>query len=147
MVSRKKDAGQDLVEFAMLALPLFLLLFAILEFGVAVWRYNTVANAAREGARAAVLYGMTDREPSAKEAACDFLDRLGIPCDADTLSDTSNPRIDYRDATFVLDPDTGASKPMVEVTVTYQYGGVTGLTQLVAAGGIELSASSSMVVE
>ncbi|MHB1295739.1 MAG: TadE/TadG family type IV pilus assembly protein [Anaerolineae bacterium] len=49
------EKGQDLAEFA-LVLPIFaLVLFGILEFGIIVFSYNTVANAAREGARYAIV--------------------------------------------------------------------------------------------
>ena len=51
----RNDSGQDLVEYA-LALPVFLLLvFGIMEFGILFMNYNTVAGAAREGARAGIL--------------------------------------------------------------------------------------------
>jgi Flp pilus assembly protein TadG len=47
--------GQALVEFA-LVLPLFLLfLIAIFDLGRAVFAYNTLTNAAREGARTAIV--------------------------------------------------------------------------------------------
>ena len=50
-----KEDGQDLVEYA-LVLPLFLLLvFGIIEFGYLFLQYNTITNAAREGARAGIL--------------------------------------------------------------------------------------------
>ncbi|MHB0858212.1 MAG: TadE/TadG family type IV pilus assembly protein [Anaerolineae bacterium] len=49
------ERGQDLVEFA-LVFPLFaLLVFGIMEFGIIIFSYNTVANAAREGARYAIV--------------------------------------------------------------------------------------------
>jgi Flp pilus assembly protein TadG len=49
------EAGQELVEYA-LVLPLFLLLvLSIFEFGILFFQYNTVANAAREGARAGAM--------------------------------------------------------------------------------------------
>ncbi len=51
----KVEKGQDLIEYA-LSLPLFLLLiFGIVEAGILIFSYNTLANAAREGARAGVL--------------------------------------------------------------------------------------------
>ena len=54
----RREAGQELVEFALI-LPLLLLLFlGIIEFGRAMLAYNTIANAAREGAR----YGIVDPE-------------------------------------------------------------------------------------
>ncbi|MGQ9572421.1 MAG: TadE/TadG family type IV pilus assembly protein [Dehalococcoidia bacterium] len=47
----KKEGGQSLVEFA-LVLPIFLLvLFAIVDFGMAFHAWITVTNSAREGAR------------------------------------------------------------------------------------------------
>ena len=143
----RRHEGQDLVEFALVAPLLFLLLFGILEFGVAVWRYNTVANAAREGARAAVNYGLADRSADAKAAACGYLNRFGIPCDTASLSESSNPRIDYAEGEFALNEEETASRPMASVTVTYQYHGVTGLTRLIASGGITLRAGSSMLPE
>src|SRR5688572_18556354 len=49
------DRGQALVEFA-LVIPIFLLiLFGILDLGRAVYAYATLNNAAREGARVAVV--------------------------------------------------------------------------------------------
>lgn len=48
---RKGEDGQSLVEFA-LVLPIFLLvLFAIVDFGMAFHAWITVTNSAREGAR------------------------------------------------------------------------------------------------
>jgi Flp pilus assembly protein TadG len=52
---RGKDGGQSLVEFA-LVLPLFLLLFmVVMDLGTAVFTYNSLTNAAREGARLAIV--------------------------------------------------------------------------------------------
>jgi len=48
---RKREDGQSLVEFA-LVIPIFLLvLFAIVDFGMAFHAWITIANSAREGAR------------------------------------------------------------------------------------------------
>jgi Flp pilus assembly protein TadG len=50
-----RSRGQSLVEFA-LVLPLFLLLFmVVMDLGTAVFTYNSLTNAAREGARLAVV--------------------------------------------------------------------------------------------
>jgi Flp pilus assembly protein TadG len=47
--------GQSLVEFA-LVIPFVLLLFmAIFDFGTAIFTYNSLTNAAREGARLAIV--------------------------------------------------------------------------------------------
>jgi Flp pilus assembly protein TadG len=52
---RSQIRGQALIEFA-LVIPLFLLLVvAIFDLGRAVFSYNTLTNAAREGARLAIV--------------------------------------------------------------------------------------------
>ena len=49
--------GQSLVEFA-LVLPVFLLcMFGIIDLGRVIWANNALANAAREGARFAIVHG------------------------------------------------------------------------------------------
>lgn len=53
--SRRGQRGQGLAEFA-IAIPIFLLiLFGIFDVGRAVYAYNSVTNAAREGARLAIV--------------------------------------------------------------------------------------------
>lgn len=50
-----KEAGQDLVEYA-LVLPLFFFLtFGVIEFSLLYFQFSTIANAAREGARAGIV--------------------------------------------------------------------------------------------
>ena len=52
----RQQGGQELVEYA-LALPMFfLLVLGIAEFAIVIWSYDTVANAAREGARSGIVY-------------------------------------------------------------------------------------------
>ncbi len=53
--TRHRGRGQSLVEFA-LVIPIFLLIMvAIFDLGRAVFAYNSVTNAAREGARFAAV--------------------------------------------------------------------------------------------
>jgi Flp pilus assembly protein TadG len=53
--SGQRTRGQALVEFA-LVIPIFLLLLvALFDVGRAVFAYNTLTNAAREGARMAIV--------------------------------------------------------------------------------------------
>jgi hypothetical protein len=49
-------AGQDLVEYAMILPFLLLLLLGIMEFGIAIFAYNSIASAAREGARYGIVH-------------------------------------------------------------------------------------------
>lgn len=56
--------GQALVEFVLVAPIFFLLLFSIIEGGRFILYYQTLNNAAREGARYAVVHGSNSRCPS-----------------------------------------------------------------------------------
>ena len=51
----KSEKGQSLVEMALVCLIFFFLLFGILEFGRALWTYNTIVQSTREAARWAVV--------------------------------------------------------------------------------------------
>jgi len=135
------DRGQDLVEFALIAPVLFLILFGIIEFGVAIWRYNTVAVAAREGARAALVFGIDDRETRATNAARGYVEGVGL-LDADEVV------VGFGEDPFnIVQDGITNTLPTVAVTVTYPYRGITGLVQLIPSEGIMMSASSSMLVE
>jgi Flp pilus assembly protein TadG len=62
----RRSRGQALVEFA-LVIPIFLLLLvALFDLGRAVFAYNTLTNAAREGARTAIV---NQHKPSIIERA------------------------------------------------------------------------------
>jgi Flp pilus assembly protein TadG len=57
---RRDERGTALVEFALLAPLLFLLLFGIVDFGRALDYYNQVTQLAGQGARAAAVNRMPD---------------------------------------------------------------------------------------
>jgi Flp pilus assembly protein TadG len=57
---RKTERGSSLVEFAIAATVFLTVLFAIVEFGRALWVHNALTDAARRGARYAVLHKATD---------------------------------------------------------------------------------------
>ena len=53
---RPQDRGQSLVEIALVLLPLFVILLAIIQFGFIFNAYVTLTNATREGARNGTVY-------------------------------------------------------------------------------------------
>jgi hypothetical protein len=55
--ARERERGTALVEFALVVLVLFLLIFGAIDFGRALYAYHFVANAAREGTRWASVRG------------------------------------------------------------------------------------------
>ena len=50
-----QQKGQTLVEFALVTVIFFVVLFGIIEFSRALWTYNTIVQATRAGARFAVV--------------------------------------------------------------------------------------------
>jgi Flp pilus assembly protein TadG len=53
---RRGEAGQSLVEFSLVLIPLFVLLLAIIQFGLIFNAYVTMTNAARDAARYGTIY-------------------------------------------------------------------------------------------
>ncbi|HEX3031513.1 MAG TPA: TadE/TadG family type IV pilus assembly protein [Bacillota bacterium] len=95
------EKGQALVEMALVAPILLLLVFGIVEFGRIFNTYLVVTNAAREGARAAVV-GAVDT------SIRDTVENAGSILDADRLTITISPDAAYRSRGTPL-----------QVTVTY----------------------------
>ena len=56
-----KESGASLVEFAILAPIFVVLLFGLLEFGLAMYNKGVLTNASREGARFGVVYATPPR--------------------------------------------------------------------------------------
>jgi hypothetical protein len=60
----RRSKGQALVEFALIAPLFFLLLYSIIEFGRYVYVVQILNNAAREGARYAIVHGSGSLNPT-----------------------------------------------------------------------------------
>jgi Flp pilus assembly protein TadG len=58
--SKQRQRGSTLVEFAIGATVFLTVMFAVLEFGRALWVHNALSDAARRGARYAVVHPATD---------------------------------------------------------------------------------------
>ncbi len=137
---RGRDArGSELIELA-LVLPILLVVLAgIVDFGFLFQRYEIITNAAREGARVAVLPNYT---------AADAQARVQNYLSVNGLGAAPAPAVDY-----TTEPLTGGrSIRVVTVTVTYpttlQYLGSFG--RLVGGGDygtVTLRAVSSMRLE
>lgn len=120
----RRARGQSLVELA-LVLPIILLLFmAIFDFSRAIFAYNSVSNAARDGARVAIVdQQVTSGVSNAAQAAADQAAGLGLdPTDANEI------RVQY------LTPDLSGPCPsawgewvgcVANVRVQYRYNPAT----------------------
>jgi Flp pilus assembly protein TadG len=71
---RRRPIGQAMVEFALIAPLFFFLLFSIIEFGRAVYYIQMLNNAAREGARYAIVHGSRSLANSGPLPAADIAD-------------------------------------------------------------------------
>jgi Flp pilus assembly protein TadG len=137
-----RDQGAELVEFA-IVLPLLLLLIAgIVDFGFLFQQYEVVTNAAREGARIAVL-------PEYANLTADVQTRVSSYVTAGGLSGTPTTTVDWA---ATLPAPGGTTVPAVRVTVTYPHpflfiGPVARLFGGGSWGTLMLSASTTMRLE
>jgi hypothetical protein len=69
MTRRSKTRGQAMVEFAIIFPVFILLLVGMFDFGRVVWVNNTLATAAREAARYAIVHGSKSACPVGPPAA------------------------------------------------------------------------------
>jgi Flp pilus assembly protein TadG len=108
------EQGNSLVEFA-LVLPLLLLVFAgIVDFGFLFQRYEVVTNAAREGARLAVLPGYTATDVENRVRAYVREGLGGVAADIDSRTTVAL-------ASVPVAPGVGAAFTGAQVTVTFTY--------------------------
>lgn len=104
--------GQALVEFAMTAVTLLVLLFFLFEFGRILLVYETVSNAARVGTRYAIVHG-SDNLASTTDIQT-YVQNFLSAGSAGSAGATITPSW----------PDTGSCKNpgcRVKITVSYAY--------------------------
>src|SRR4051794_39560264 len=68
----RDDRGTAVVEFAIVAMPLFLIIFGVIDFGRALNYYNDLTQIAGQGARAAAV----NANPNGAAAGTDFQHQL-----------------------------------------------------------------------
>ncbi|MBI2781795.1 MAG: pilus assembly protein [Chloroflexi bacterium] len=150
-----RSRGQSLVEFALVFPIIILLIAGFFEIGRAVFAYNTIANAARQGARVATVNQLADitecnelwpiddpYEPHWSIRGCAILaaKTLGIG--------TANVSVSYApppDTTLTCDPVLHVGC-IASVTVTYPFSVSTPFVNMVI-GPILMSQTSQMPVE
>ena len=137
----RSERGAELIELA-LVLPILLLMFAaIMDFALMFQRYLVLSNAAREGARIAVLPGYTET---------DVQNRVTAYVHNGTGDDSLSPLTEL-DAVEVDPPDAEPfPAAQVTVTLTHSYllmGTVSGLLGGGSWTTITLAARSTMRIE
>jgi len=129
----REAAGTTLVEFALTAPLVLLLLIATLDFGRALNAYVTVSNASREGLRYAALNTSASADVTAEVA------KRVVPLDTSKLTVTAQYSNDGG-ATWVAWATGGAGavtarSTVVRVSVSYPWSAVTALTGAFFGGG------------
>lgn len=136
---RHHRRGQSLAEFA-LVLPVLLLLFmGILDFGRAVFAYNTLSNAAREGARVAIVdQTVTGGVSAGAQKAADQATGLGVDPAADvdvTYSEPGGGICPARSLGCIAD-----------VTVRHEFNAITPIIGNIV-GSIDLESTTRLTIE
>ena len=125
-----RTRGQSLVEFALVLPILLILMLGILDFGRAIFAYNSVSNGARSGARVAIVNQDLDDITAAVEAEAYGLDGVDV---------TFDPNVE-------ASPDCPSIGCVIEVAVSTEYIPATPIfSQLV--GSITVSSESQMPIE
>ena len=137
-----RSRGQALVELALVLPILLLIMMGIFDFGRAVFAYNSLSNAAREGARVAIVdQTVTGGVPVGATEAANQATGLGLD-----PSDPAAVQVSY------LLPDLSGPCPnrdlgcIAQVTVHYDF---TAITPIIGSiiGSIDLSASTELPIE
>jgi hypothetical protein len=128
----RRRRGATLVEFAIVAPIFFLMVLALVEFGRMVMVQQILTNAAREGARQAILYHLSRAE--VESVVGDYLTKGSIPT-----------------AIISISPETpfdkvGFGEP-VAVTVAVPFGDVSWIPTPQFLGNIPLSSTAVMRAE
>lgn len=139
---RHDDRGASAVEFALVVPLLLLIVFGMVEFGVAISRYASVTNAAREGVRAASLGATTDEIRQTVAASLDSVDPDDLSVVV-TCQTVTPPITDCGGGGY----DTSRTPGMTAVvTVSYPYDWIT-IVGLTISDHLTLSKTSQMRIE
>jgi Flp pilus assembly protein TadG len=134
------ETGAELIEFAIVLPILLLVVAAIMDFGFLFQRYEVVTNAAREGARVAVLpgYGVTQAQARVQN----YLTASGLTASAPA------PTVTY--GTQTLPGGLVVSTATVTVQYPSQFAFIGPIAAMIGGTGwgtVTLQASSVMRVE
>ena len=147
-MSRPRSArqrGQSLVEFALVIPIALILLIAVFDAGRAVFAYNALTNAAREGARLAVVNQDTSlvEQRVQNVAFVSGVSNVGTPGD---------PVVTFHETTPSTDPKANATcSPMATgcMAVVIVRGNWTAITPIIGSilGPLTFSARAELPVE
>ena len=97
------EKGTTAVETAIIIIPLMLLIFGIIEFGLLLFNKQVLTNASREGARAGIVVGLGHSGGSGAEYVIESQDETFAFCTGHLV--TFGPGIPYIDPPYYIDRD------------------------------------------
>jgi Flp pilus assembly protein TadG len=152
---RRDSRGQSLVEFSLVFPIIVLLIVGFVEIGRAVFAYNTIANAARQGARVATVNQLADVTDCDEKRPIDdpyephWTIRGCVITAAHTLGITAaNVSVSYAappSTTLSCNPTLHVGC-IASVTVTYHYSVATPFVNMLI-GPFTMSQTSQMPIE
>lgn len=107
------DEGAELIEFALVLPMLLLVVLGIAEFGFMFQRFEVITNAAREGARIAVLPGYSTADVQNRVSA--YVTQGRVP------TTVTNPVVTVADVDIPVPGRLPISARRVTVTYTHSY--------------------------
>ena len=132
----KERRGSEIVEFALVLPVLLFVVFGIVDFGLAIFNKAIVTNAAREAARAGIVFAPTRPDETAiAQVARDYCLQNMV-----TFGDENTPAV-------TVNGEGGSSGSELEVIVTYRYGWLVMPGFLPLGTDIEIRARSVMRME
>ena len=152
----KQHRGAAMVEFAIVAPLLFVLLFGIIEFGVILYDQAVITNASREGARWAASYYTNGSNPNGVHPQCADIQNyilnstyMNLPQRVISLGSSAAPTVTCPNAVgeYAYSDDGGdvGNADAVQVQYTYNFLVFGNLLQLLGASsstGINLTATT-----
>jgi Flp pilus assembly protein TadG len=150
---RRRRRGQALVEFALVLPILLLMIFGIVDAGRLIYTYNTVSNAARDGARVAIV-----NQSNFGTDTCDTTSTTAWPIGCAVTSGlelgltAADVSVSYRDATDSVacsDPNNPGQLLIGCLAVVTATGDFTPITPVIGQiiGQVSLSSTTKIPVE
>lgn len=121
----KKDEGSSLIEFSLIAFTFIIVLFGIVEMGRMVLVYTTVANAARAGARYAIVHG-GERTGSGVNGPSSAGSNTQVQTVVKNFASAGLVDISKLNIIVAYPDTTNTAGSRVSVTVTYPYDPLVG---------------------
>ena len=115
----RSERGASMVEFALVAPLLFVLLFGIIEFGLILYDQAFITNASREGARYAAMYYINPSGQPQQHACSDVQNYVTTYVTTNFIGFTSPPASPTISCS--LEQNDAGVGLMQSVTVSYPY--------------------------